>query len=295
MKITNTTNPAIFENIHSILLPIKLSNLPLKPCTISVLQRRGFVTIKDVSDARKGGIRNLAEELGVSLPEAVALSKEVDATYHSVLGQQAAKNEGSVSAAEILRNHRNDRPIVTFCEQIDSMLGGGVAIGEITECCGEPGTGKTQMGMQIAVDARIPVEYGGVAGEAVYIDTEGSFAPDRCWSMAQALVNHIQSCAARKKRASKNCSSSNLPSWFTVECILDGIHVFRCHDEAAQTATIMALPTFLQAREKLGTPIKLIVVDSIAFHFRVSFDSFCCFIRMILISLVTKVLKMFHF
>jgi hypothetical protein len=90
------------------------------------------------------------------------------------------------------------------------MLGGGVAIGEITECCTEPGV----------VDARIPVEYVGVAGEAVYIDTEGAFTQDRCWFMAQALVNHIQSCAVWKKRNNKNSSTSNLPSWFTVECIL---------------------------------------------------------------------------
>jgi len=40
----------------------------------------------------------------------------------------------SISAAEIVRNQWNDRPIVTFCKQIDTVLGGSVAIGEITEC-----------------------------------------------------------------------------------------------------------------------------------------------------------------
>jgi RAD51-like protein 2 len=275
MRHTNSNIDSSRDNFDSILLPIKLSNLPLKPCTAALLQRRGFITTKDVSDAGKGGMKNLAEELGVNLPEALEVSKEVEALYHSVLGiEDVGKIEAvpSVSAAEILRNHRNDRPVVTFCEQIDTMLGGGVAIGEITECSGEPGSGKTQLGMQIAVDARIPIEYGGVAGEAVYIDTEGSFAPSRCWSMAQALVTHIQSCAARKKRSGKTSTVIPIiPPWFTVESILDGIHVFRCHDEAAQTATIMSLRTFIQDRQKLGTPVKVIILDSIAFHFRVSF------------------------
>jgi RAD51-like protein 2 len=277
MRHTNTSIvDSSHDNADSSLLPIKLSNLPLRPCTTSLLQRRGFVTTKDVSDAGKGGMKNLADELGVTLKEALEVSREVEATYRTVLGIEVmGKIEAapSVSAAEILRNHRNDRPIVTFCEQLDTMLGGGVAIGEITECSGEPGSGKTQLGMQIAVDARIPIEYGGVAGEAIYIDTEGSFAPSRCWSMAQALVTHIQSCATRKQRHGKTYASIPIiPPGFTVESILEGIHVFRCHDEAAQTATIMSLRTFIQDRQKLGTPVKVIIVDSIAFHFRVSFS-----------------------
>jgi RecA/RadA recombinase len=52
----------------------------------------------------------------------------------------------SISAAEIVRNQWNDRPIVTFCKQIDTVLGGSVAIGEITECQGETGSGKMQLG-----------------------------------------------------------------------------------------------------------------------------------------------------
>ena len=35
---------------------------------------------------------------------------------------------------------------MTFCEGLDDMLGGGVPVGKITEFCGAPGIGKTQMG-----------------------------------------------------------------------------------------------------------------------------------------------------
>jgi RecA/RadA recombinase len=56
-----------------------------------------------------------------------------------------------------------------------------------------------------------------------------------------------------------------VPSWFTPEAILQGIHVVRVHDEAAQTAALYSLEYRL--RDNPGK-IRLIVIDSIAFHIR---------------------------
>lgn len=46
--------------------------------------------------------------------------------------------------------------------------------------------------MQLAVDVQIPECFGGVAGEAVFIDTEGSFMVDRAADIAAACVRHCQ-------------------------------------------------------------------------------------------------------
>jgi len=35
--------------------------------------------------------------------------------------------------------------IVTFSKAVDDMLGGGIVVGEVTELCGAPGSGKTQL------------------------------------------------------------------------------------------------------------------------------------------------------
>jgi len=35
--------------------------------------------------------------------------------------------------------------IVTFSKAVDDMLDGGFTLGEITELCGAPGSGKTQI------------------------------------------------------------------------------------------------------------------------------------------------------
>ncbi|KAJ7387091.1 DNA repair protein rad51c [Desmophyllum pertusum] len=55
---------------------------------------------------------------------------------------------------------------------------------------------------------------------------------------------------------------------FQVETILSKIYVFRCHDYMQLIALSHVLPDFLMEHSK----VKLIVVDSIAFHFRHDFD-----------------------
>ena len=50
-----------------------------------------------------------------------------------------------VSALELLQQEGVEGSIVTFSAGIDEMLGGGVALGKVTEFCGAPGLGKTQI------------------------------------------------------------------------------------------------------------------------------------------------------
>lgn len=203
-------------------------------------------------------------------------------------------SRGTTTSSGSAAPHHNptSRHIVTFCRSIDALLGGGVALSELTEVSGAPGAGKTQLAMQVCVDARLPAAFGGVEGEAIYIDSEGSFSPERCLDMAESLVKHVQRSAERRARgasdgggggggssnvnananANVNGSNSNgiLPSWFNPSTILDGINVIRVHDMAAQTCAIHNLANLLQSRRDSGTPVKAVVVDSVAFHYRAS-------------------------
>ena len=62
---------------------------------------------------------------------------------------------------------------------VDGLLGGGFRTGESVEIHGDSGTGKTQLAMQATL---APVAAGHTAA---FIDTEGSFRPERLAQMAE--------------------------------------------------------------------------------------------------------------
>ena len=53
--------------------------------------------------------------------------------------------------------------------------------------------------MQLSVDVTIPACFGGVGGEALYIDTEGSFIVDRVRDIAAATVAHCRHVATAER------------------------------------------------------------------------------------------------
>lgn len=55
----------------------------------------------------------------------------------------------------------------------------------ITEAFGEFRTGKTQLGHTLCVTVQLPIEMGGGNGKAAYIDTEGTFRPERIRAIAE--------------------------------------------------------------------------------------------------------------
>ncbi|CAI2176665.1 4750_t:CDS:10 [Funneliformis geosporum] len=74
--------------------------------------------------------------------------------------------------------------ISTGSKALDSLLGGGVPTMSITEAFGEFRTGKTQIAHTLCVVAQLPSNMGGTNGKAAFIDTEGTFRPERIRSIA---------------------------------------------------------------------------------------------------------------
>ena len=50
---------------------------------------------------------------------------------------------------------------------------------------GEFRTGKTQLCLQICVTCQLPLSQGGGEGKAMFIDTEGTFRPERLVAIAE--------------------------------------------------------------------------------------------------------------
>ncbi|KAK7485386.1 hypothetical protein BaRGS_00023334 [Batillaria attramentaria] len=234
----------------------ELITFPLSPAVRAKLTTAGFLTVADLHNVKPS---ELSKEVGISLQEALEVVKIVTGEKRTTAA--AGSTHSSVSALHLLEHEQSLPSIVTFCAQLDEALGGGVALRKVTEICGAPGVGKTQMCIQLAVDVSIPEELGGAGGEAVYIDTEGSFIIERVVDVATATADHCRRMAAQLD------NSLDVDS-YNFESILSGIHYFRCHDYIELLATLHTLTNFIQQHPK----VKLVVVDSIAFPFRHNFD-----------------------
>lgn len=228
-------------------------SLPLAPyirqCLISggLLYARDIHALTDEEVIRRAGLRQ--EEV-----EEVRL----------ISGHQGGGLPGAVDAYKILALERASTRIVTCSREIDSITGGGIGSGRVTEVCGVPGVGKTQLCIQLAVNVQVPTCLGGVQGGAIYIDTEGSFDIDRMAQMAQAAVRQVQLIAA----SSSETTTHEIREVFNEESILANLIYFRVLDFGQQLAVVNMLPLLLQKHPK----VKLVVIDSMAFHFRQDVD-----------------------
>ena len=89
------------------------------------------------------------------------------------------------SAAEHLSTVRQRLPRVsTGSSKLDALLEGGVEAGSITELFGEFRSGKTQLVHTLCVMAQFPADQGGCEGKVCFIDTEGTFRPERLEQVA---------------------------------------------------------------------------------------------------------------
>ncbi len=98
------------------------------------------------------------------------------------------------------------------------------------------------MALTLAVNVQLPIEQGGAEGKAVYIDTEGTFRPERIKQIAEAM----------------GASS---------EKVLKNILVARAFSSDHQILLLDKVNEMI----KDGEPIKLMVIDSITAHFRAEF------------------------
>mmetsp|Transcript_12588 Transcript_12588/g.25551 ORF Transcript_12588/g.25551 Transcript_12588/m.25551 type:complete len:309 (-) Transcript_12588:2703-3629(-) len=183
----------------------------------------------------------------------------------STCGRPRGRPRGSPHREENLTS-----PISSPLSRVSMMLlGGGLPLGETTEFCGPPGVGKSQFAFSFAVNARVPKVFGGLGAQVVFMDTEGSFVVERIVEIAEAMVRHIHRMAnsgdPTSPRTSKMKTSAET---FSVESILGGIHIFRVLDQVEQLALSITLDSFLSDHPD----VRLIIVDSVAFHFRQGFS-----------------------
>ena len=75
--------------------------------------------------------------------------------------------------------------ITSGSKELDNLLGGGFESNSITELFGEFRTGKTQICHTLCITCQLPKNEGGGEGKAIYIDTEGTFRPEKLALIAE--------------------------------------------------------------------------------------------------------------
>ena len=150
---------------------------------------------------------------------------------------------GFVDGMEFAKKRENILNISTGSKSFDDLLGGkGIESRAITEAFGAYGSGKTQLGLTLAVNVQLPKDKGGSNGKAVFIDTEGTFRPARIKQIAEGI-------GANPEKVLKN------------------IFVARAFNSDHQILLMEKISEMI----KKGEPIKLVVIDSLTAHFRSEF------------------------
>jgi DNA repair protein RadA len=148
-----------------------LSDLPgVGPATIEKLESVGYNDLMSVAVATPG---ELIDVTGMTQ----AAAKKIIAVARSSLDM------GFESGEEVLKKREQVIKLSTGSKAFDTLVGGGFESGALTECFGEYGSGKTQIGHILAVNSQ--KQFPG--STAVYIDTENTFRPERIEQLAKSV------------------------------------------------------------------------------------------------------------
>ena len=192
---------------------------------------------------REAGFEELLA-IAVMSPMELAEQAELGEAVSSKIIQAAKKLAnigGFISGNALLERRKTVQKLTSGTSAMDELLGGGFETQSICEVFGEFGSGKTQIGHQLAVNTILPTSQGGLNGEVFYIDTEDTFRPERIAQMAEAVGIDPQDA-------------------------LDRIHVARAYNSAHQMLLVDEIKRMAKSID-----VKLVIVDSLTSHFRAEY------------------------
>jgi DNA repair protein RadA len=208
------------------------------------------ITIDDVPGVGEK-IAEKLKEVGYTDPMVIAVTSPTELATIAGIGEgQAAKIIHSIrgmleigfeTADKILEKRTNITKISTGSKNLDNLLGGGIETQAITEAYGAYGSGKTQIGFQLAVNVQLSKEKGGLEGNVLWIDSEQTFRPERIVQIAKALK-------------------------LDPEKTLKNIFVSRAYNTEHQMLLVEKTNEMIEQNN-----IKLIIIDSLTSHFRADF------------------------
>lgn len=155
------------------------------PTPIGILEQHGIATgdIKKMVDAGYHTVESILFKPRKELVLIKGLSEnKVDKVLEA--GFKVC-DMGFQTAATFFEKRKDKVYLASGSKALDGLLGGqGIETGSITEIFGEFRTGKTQLCHTLCVTCQLSKKDGGGEGMAMYIDTEGTFRPERLVQIA---------------------------------------------------------------------------------------------------------------
>lgn len=209
----------------------KLTDVPgIGPGIASKLEAAGIYDLMGLAVMSPATLADMA-----GMGEAVARK--------AIQSARGMMNLGFMSGEEFAKKREDILYISTGSTNLNNLLGGrGIETRALTEAYGAFGSGKTQLGLTLAVNVQLPKDQGGAEGKAVFIDTEGTFRPQRIRQIAEGM-------GANPDKVLKN---------LLVARAFNSDHQILLLDKVSEMI-------------KEGEPIKLLIIDSLTAHFRAEF------------------------
>lgn len=155
------------------------------PIPISTLEAHG-IGAADIKKFKEAGY-NTVESIVYAPKKNLLAIKGISEAKADKVCDQAAKlvPTGFTTATEMHLKRSQIIQVTTGSKELDKLLNGGIETGSITELFGEFRTGKSQLCHTMAVTCQLPIDMGGAEGKCLYIDTEGTFRPERLLAVAE--------------------------------------------------------------------------------------------------------------
>ena len=149
------------------------------PTTAKKLKEAGIVSVMDLAVTS-------AEELAVEINSSKDSAAAFIIAAQKLLRDSKVLEKEFVTADAALEKRRSMLRCSTGSSALDDLLLGGIETQAVTEFYGEFGSGKSQICHTLCATARQPVEQGGLNANTIYIDTEGTFRPERIQEIARS-------------------------------------------------------------------------------------------------------------
>ncbi|WP_092816772.1 MULTISPECIES: DNA repair and recombination protein RadA [Halopenitus] len=237
----------------------ELEDLPgVGPATADKLIDTGYESYQSIAVASPGELSNTADIGSSTASDIINAARE------------AADVGGFETGAAVLERREQIGKLSWQIDEVDELLGGGVETQSITEVYGEFGAGKSQVTHQLAVNVQLPREHGGLAGGAIFVDTEDTFRPERIDDMVRGLDDEILEAELERREIEGTPNSDEALAELT-EAFLDRIHVAKAFNSNHQILLAEKAKELAGEHEESEWPIRLVCVDSLTAHFRAEY------------------------